>query len=407
MSGGHHAGWERVPLGSVCRLQGGYAFKSAAFSEQGVPIVRMSNMKETGLDLTDAVCYPEELLDGLERFLLRPGDLLLGMSGSIGFSAMVTEAHTPSLLNQRVGRFLVDPSRLSVDYLAQLVKSSRFQKTLHTLASGGAPANLSAKDVEGMLIDLPPLAEQKRIAQILGTVDLALAKTDAIIAGTQEVKLGTLDLLLKKGIGHHQFHQTELGELPATWQAVPLGAVCQVNPGYRLAKGETYPYIEMAALDTTLPEIHYLLEREVNTPGGTRFQPGDVLFARITPCTENGKIGLVPDLPGGLGVGSTEFIVLSPKREQLLPEFLYYTVRSDRVRSYALSRMSGTTGRQRVPGEVFKDELVIALPPLSEQQRIGEILRGFDRKIAAELASRKGLLELKAGLADRLLTPKC
>ncbi|TCP59114.1 type I restriction enzyme S subunit [Tumebacillus sp. BK434] len=406
MSGAHHAGWERVPLGEVCRLQGGYAFKSAAFTAHGVPIVRMSNMKETGLDLTGAVCYPEELLAGLDRFLLRPGDLLLGMSGSIGFSAQVTEAHTPSLLNQRVGRLLVDPSRLSVDYLAQLVKSSRFQKTLHTLASGGAPANLSAKDVENMLIDLPPLPEQERIAEILGTVDLALAKTDAIIAGTQEVKLGTLDRLLQQGIGHERFQQTELGELPAAWQAVPLGEVCRVNPSYRLAKGQTYPYLEMAALDTTLPEIHYLLEREVTAPGGTRFQPGDVLFARITPCTENGKIGLVPDLPGGVGFGSTEFIVLSPMRELLLPEFLYYTVRSDRVRQYAISRMSGTTGRQRVPGEVFKEELLIALPPVSEQQRIGEILRSLDRKIAAEQTSRRGLLELKAALADLLLRPK-
>ncbi|ARU62734.1 hypothetical protein CBW65_18500 [Tumebacillus avium] len=406
MSGGHRDGWERVPLGSVCRLQGGFAFKSAAFTTEGVPIVRMSNMKETGLDLTDAVCYPEELLDGLERFLLRPGDLLLGLSGSIGFSAQVTEAHTPSLLNQRVGRFLVDPARLSVNYLAQLVKSSRFQKTLHALASGGAPANLSSKDVEGILIDLPPLAEQERIAEILGTVDLALAKTDAIIAGTQEVKLGTLDHLLQKGIGHERFEETELGDLPAGWQAVPLGEVCRVNPGYRLVKGETYPYIEMAALDTTLPEIHYLLERVVNAPGGTRFQKGDVLFARITPCTENGKIGLVPELPGGIGVGSTEFIVLSPQPEHLLPEFLYYTVRSDRVRSYAISRMSGTTGRQRVPGEVFKEELLIALPPLSEQKQIGEMLRGFDRKIAAEQQSRKGLLELKTGLADLLLNPK-
>ncbi|ASS75416.1 hypothetical protein CIG75_10720 [Tumebacillus algifaecis] len=396
--------WQQVALGSVCRLQGGFAFKSAAFTDRGIPIVRMSNMKEAGLDLSDAVCYPDELLLGLERFLLEPGDLLLGLSGSIGFSAQVTEAHTPSLLNQRVGRFLVDESQLSVDFLAQLVKSASFQKTLRMLASGGAPANLSAKDVEGILIDLPTLKEQRRIAEILASIDQALVKTDAILAQTQEVKQGTMDLLLQKGIGHESFRQTELGELPASWQALPLKKVCKVNPGYRLNRGETYPYIEMAALDTTLPDIQYLLEREVKSPGGSRFKSGDVLFARITPCTENGKIGLVQDLPSNYGVGSTEFIVLSPSPEQILPEFLYYTVRSERVRSYAMSRMGGTTGRQRVPSEVFKEELQIALPPLDEQKRIGEILRGFDQKIAAEQRGRKGLQELKAGLSELLLS---
>jgi type I restriction enzyme S subunit len=400
----HHHVWQRVPLGSVCRLQGGFAFKSASFTDQGIPIVRISNLKETGLDLTDAVCYPQELLEGLERFLLRPGDLLLGLSGSIGFSARVTEAHTPALLNQRVGRFLCDESRLSVDFLEQLVKSSFFQKTLHALASGGAPANLSAKDVEGILIDLPPLSEQQRIAKILSTVDQAVAKTNAIIAKTQAAKKGALEHLLQKGIGHTEFQVTEIGELPASWQVVTLGAVCKVNPSYRLAKGKSYPYIEMAALDTSLPDIQYLLERELKAPGGSRFADGDVVFARITPCTENGKIGLVQRLPGGLGFGSTELIVLSPQKKWIEPEFLYYTVRSERVRGYAVSRMVGTTGRQRVPNEVFKEELRIALPPLPEQKQIGEILRSFDHKIASERSYRKGLVELKTGLSERLLT---
>ncbi len=129
----------------------------------------------------------------------------------------------------------------------------------------------------------------------------------------------------------------------------------------------------MGAVNENSPHISYFGKREAGQGGGSRFKENDVLFARITPCTENGKTALVPKLESEVGLGSTEFIVLSPLKQILDPKFLYYFVKSDRVRNYAISRMTGTTGRQRVPKEVFEQELMIALPPIDEQKKIGEI----------------------------------
>jgi type I restriction enzyme, S subunit len=152
--------------------------------------------------------------------------------------------------------------------------------------------------------------------------------------------------------------------------------------------------------------ISYFGKREAGKGGGSRFKENDVLFARITPCTENGKTALVPKLESEVGIGSTEFIVLSPLKQILDPKFLYYFVKSDRVRNYAISRMTGTTGRQRVPKEVFEQELMIALPPNDEQKKISEILYNYDKKIDHEKRWKNQLQTIKKGLMQVLLTGK-
>jgi type I restriction enzyme S subunit len=95
---------------------------------------------------------------------------------------------------------------------------------------------------------------------------------------------------------------------------------------------------------------------------GSKFQNGDTLFARITPCLENGKTGFVQFLPDSTSVafGSTEFIVL--RSASLTPEFVYCLARSDEFRGVAIKSMSGASGRQRVQEKCF-DDLQIALPP--------------------------------------------
>ncbi|MCA0377115.1 MAG: hypothetical protein LCH84_15835 [Gemmatimonadetes bacterium] len=95
---------------------------------------------------------------------------------------------------------------------------------------------------------------------------------------------------------------------------------------------------------------------------GAKFQNGDTLLARITPCLENGKTGFVQFLPEpeSVGFGSTEFIVLRPRT--VTPEFVYCLARSDELRGVAIKSMSGATGRQRVQERCFKD-LNMAQPP--------------------------------------------
>jgi type I restriction enzyme S subunit len=170
------------------------------------------------------------------------------------------------------------------------------------------------------------------------------------------------------------------GEIPTDWNLVDGSNIYEVNPNPDPVQ-QPNTYIEMDALNTELPFPDYFGERNASEYSGKTFTQGDTLFARITPCTENGKAALVPEIETKVGIGSTEFAVLSPKSDIIHPWFLYYLNKSHPVHNYAVSRMRGSTGRQRVPFSVFRKELDFPLPPLSEQRKIATVLHTVDQAI--------------------------
>ena len=153
--------------------------------------------------------------------------------------------------------------------------------------------------------------------------------------------------------------------------------MCVINPragrtGY--PEGMVVSFVPMAAVDERLGAITVREERpfaEVSK-GFTSFEEGDVLFAKITPCMENGKVALARNLTNGIGRGSTEFHVLRPK-DLVLGEYIYHFVRQARFREEAKRNFTGTAGQQRVPKSFMKNALV-PVPPLNEQRRIVGIL---------------------------------
>jgi type I restriction enzyme S subunit len=194
------------------------------------------------------------------------------------------------------------------------------------------------------------------------------------------------------------------GSVPEGWQRAPLRDVVDVNPRRAVAAGAAAPYVEMAAVREDTRGITSFAIRTANG-SGSRFQNGDTIFARITPCAENGKIAFVDCLPPGeCATGSTEFIVLSPKADVLDPKFLFYWASSPWVRGLAVSRMTGTSGRQRVPDSVFREELTILLPPLPEQRGIAAVLTSMDEAIERTEHVIARAAELKQALAHELLT---
>ena len=149
--------------------------------------------------------------------------------------------------------------------------------------------------------------------------------------------------------------------------------IVDFNPSRPLSKGKEFPFIDMASLPVNGRDINEVSNKVFNG-GGAKFKNGDTLFARITPCLENGKTAKVENLPVGcIAHGSTEFIVLSAKSKDD-EDFVYYLARLPDFRSYAISRMEGTSGRQRVQLDVVKNYEILC-PPLEEQIQIGRILK--------------------------------
>lgn len=159
-----------------------------------------------------------------------------------------------------------------------------------------------------------------------------------------------------------------------------------INPKRLVPKTGDVPFLDMAALPLHGAPVAVVEKRPVAS-GGARFQAGDTLFARITPCAENGKLGFVSAVDGGMTAqGSTEFVVMGARDSLTLPEYVRWLSGWSFVRDRAIALMEGTSGRQRIPGWAF-NEIEVPVPPLDEQQRIAEVLRSADEAIASNRAA--------------------
>lgn len=179
-------------------------------------------------------------------------------------------------------------------------------------------------------------------------------------------------------------------QIPKNWRKVKLGDVAILNPSVTITKGE-HSYIPMEDLDWNQKYVSSRLIKEFK--GGAKFEEGDVLFARITPCLENGKIGRARNLIDSKGFGSTEYFVIRGKENITDTDYLYYLCRTYRLRQTAINSMLGASGRQRADIESLQN-FELNLPTYSEQKIITSILTTFDDKIEVNNKIAKTLEEM-------------
>jgi type I restriction enzyme S subunit len=170
--------------------------------------------------------------------------------------------------------------------------------------------------------------------------------------------------------------------LPDTWKSISLSDLCAINPVFDnsdVAHSDAeVTFVPMSAIDEFVGEITKAETRRYKevAKGYTAFQDNDVLYAKITPCMENGKVAIAKELIKGIGFGSTEFHVLRPT-EQILSEYLFYFLRQPWFRHRAKSAFTGSAGQLRVP-ENFMARTKIPLPTLPEQGHVVSILKKAD-----------------------------
>ena len=170
------------------------------------------------------------------------------------------------------------------------------------------------------------------------------------------------------------------------WPLVTLGEVCVIDPPKaevrHLPLETDVSFVPMAALEEHTVNIHAPEVRKLGDVlrGYTYFRNGDVLLAKITPCFQNGKCVIANNLLNGIGFGTTEFIVIRPKTDKLLPELVYYCVTRPTFVRRGMESMTGSAGQQRVPTNCVS-VAEIPLPPLEEQERIVAELDGYRKVI--------------------------
>lgn len=276
---------------------------------------------------------------------------------------------------------------INVDYILCNIRCN--QNLFRTNKKGAAIPHLDKQLFKNLIINLPPIEEQGRIVE---KIEELFSDIDN---GIKDLKTAQAQI--------KQYRQSVLkyafeGKLYKTseWKEVKLEDVCQINPKTEIKDMKDDDIVSFLPMTSVKAECNYYTEENVLyskvKKGYTKFKNGDVLFAKITPCMENGKVCIVDNLIQDIGFGSTEFHILRCLNN-IIPKYVYYVVIQQCFRKKAKKNMVGAVGQQRVPADFMKN-FDILLPSLPEQQQIvAEIEKRFAVADEMEKAVNDSLLQ--------------
>ncbi len=261
-----------------------------------------------------------------------------------------------------------NPDNVIPEFLPFFMQSDVFVDRVIAHSEGSLSPRIKWKVLENQIFYFPDISHQEEIVKILQAFEATSLKCQELINSSITLRSATRAEALYKGGKERSLASTHWGDIPEGWDIKPLSYLAMINPTYKYANQSEVTFCDMAALTTDSMKINGELTIKKTGGSGARFKNGDLLFARITPCAENGKMAIVDFLQeDSVGQGSTEFIVLSPKK--ISSEYLYHLCRTNRVRQFAINNMEGTTGRQRIPAQVFEN-IMLPVPPKNEIKNI-------------------------------------
>jgi type I restriction enzyme S subunit len=302
----------------------------------------------------------------------------------------------------------IDPN-----WLLAYVTRERFYTGFVDLARGGRKARrVPPEELLRIEVPFPPLPEQRRIAEILSSVDDAIAATQAVIEQTREVKQGVLKRLLTKGIGHTRFKQTEIGEIPETWDIVAVAdVVLEMDSGWSPnCPSEPAQNDEWGVLRTSsVTWDGYQAHENKRLPDGFDPRPelqvrtGDVLITRAGPVERTGVISFVAQTPPRLML-SDKIIRMRTFGDKCLPKYLFLFLSGPYAQKELLRRKSGMAVSQTNISQKNLRDLPIALPGIEEQSRIAGATMSVDDTYNSETQRLSQIKKIKSALLSDLLT---
>lgn len=373
-------------LGQVVKIQGGYSFQSSAFTNRGIPIIRISNIDNDLINLKNSVVFYEELRNLDENFIAKDGDLLIAMSGATTGKAGVYKNTNLAYINQRVGKFVVTKSdKVIYKYLSYWVSSNHFTKQLSKYLASGAQPNISPKNIEDMDIVLPDTKTQEKIIRTLDAISNNISNLEALVSKQESIKKTTEFLLLQP---------------KDNWNKVKLGEVVEYYKGNGLSKEKlsskgTYPCILYGELFTRYTEIINSVYSKTVFMEGVASCDGDVLMpGSTTTCGEDlAKASAITQdnvLLGG------DVIILRPNKKRLDGRFLAYL-----ISQYKKELIKYTQGITiiHLQGNKMLD-MVISIPDLETQRSTINHIVAIDKELEHLRSELDKYRNIKKGLMD-------
>ncbi|MGL5990485.1 MAG: restriction endonuclease subunit S [Plesiomonas sp.] len=454
--------WPITSLDSHISIKHGFAFKGEFFKDSPTPdcLLTPGNFAIGGGFKGDKYKYYDGPVPS--DYVLKAGDLVVTMTDlskqadTLGYSALIPAQQNKCFLhNQRTGLVQFKDDELDKVFLYFLLRSKEYRHHVVSGATGTTVKHTSPTKILSYKFRKPPkplqvaiglnlLSIEKKINinhqinQTLEQMAQALFKSwfvdfdpvvdNALDAGFFAQNSDLPEELLRRAeqrkIVREQpdfkplpaetrqlfpaaFEECEepslglYGWVPKGWAGSSVSEAITVNPKVKLAKGEMAAFVDMKSLPTTGYSIEDV-DRKVFS-GGAKFKQHDVLFARITPCLQNGKTGFVDFLSDNEnGFGSTEFIVLRGN------EFVDYTyvaclARHESFRQHAMQSMVGSSGRQRVQNSCF-DDFFIVIPPQNIMNKFAGIVSTSFKKLKTNSDEIISLVNVRDTLLPKLIS---
>ena len=393
----------------LCEITSSKRIFAADYVSEGVPFYRGKEITEKfkgNVDVSTELFISEEKFTEIERKFGAPrrGDLLLTSVGTLGSPYVVKPGERFYFKDGNLTWFR-HFKELDSRFLYYWLVSPQGKAELQKSTIGSSQSAFTIVLLKCMEIRLPALLTQRRIAGVLSAYDQLIENSQRRI----QILEAMARALYREWFVHFRFpgHEklprvaSQLGNIPPDWEVKRIPECVDINPRVIVPRDGETPFVPMGCLANNSMLITDIESRDGNS--GAKFQNGDTLFARITPCLENGKTGFVQFLPDAQAVafGSTEFIVL--RSRTLTPEFVYLLARSEEFRGNAIKSMSGASGRQRVQERCF-DDFKIAHPPRALLERFSAIVAPSFRMIQKLHLQIQNLRRTRDHLLPRLLS---
>ena len=333
------------------------------------PWITTVALGSTYIDSSDATAFlSNEGLTNSSTKVIDAGSLMIGIRVGVGKCSI---NNVPMCTSQDIVSVVgIDKKKYYLPFLVAFVNSKK--DYFDTQKRGATIKGITTALIKDLVIPDLSYEKQKEIASVLEGLQLLIEQHGDMLA--------LIDQLVKSRF-------IEMFGLPGTdtfgWGLVPLGSVCLVNPkksqDSRLVANLSVSFVPMPAV-TEHGEIDATEMRtydEVKT-GFTYFAENDVLFAKITPCMENGKGAVARGLHNGIGFGSTEFHVLRPLKGVSDPRWIYTLTIFPQFRNDAANNMTGSAGQRRVPAS-FLESYRVAVPPIDLQEQFAAFVTQTDK----------------------------
>lgn len=394
-------------------------------SESGIPrsfmeeprYIRITDIDENGLISYNELGATAKMIE--DKYILGENDLLIARSGATVGKAYIHK-HVPyeCFFAGYLIRFIIDTDKALPEYIFTYTQLNAYKEWVNAIQRPSGQPNINSEEYQSIEIPLPNIERQQVIVDVIKSAYLQkkqkeseaqqlLDNVDAYILNELGITLPEIKTDLKNRI--FKVNRSELEErldptvykdgiklISNNYDNVKLSSVAYVNPtGTFKGKDIETPisFIPMESIDEIYSEVSKLEDTTIeNASGFTKFKEGDLLWAKITPCMQNGKSAIAKNLTNGLGCGSTEFFVMRNKDERLAIEYLHVILHMKCVRETAMLYFGGSAGQQRV-SSAFLENFNLPLPPKDKQIEIANHVYTIRQKAKALQEEGKVLLE--------------